>query len=70
MEIDMLSVSGPDFENVDNRMLALNLVRRGITDATLFDLAKNVLQPSTALYKRIFYSCEVVFAQLQTCTST
>jgi hypothetical protein len=52
MEIDMLSVSGPDFENVDNRMLALNLVRRGITDATLFDLAKNVLQPSTALYKK------------------
>ena len=52
MEIDMLRVSGPDFENVDNRILALNLVRRGITDATMFDLSKNVLQPSTALYKK------------------
>lgn len=52
MEIDMLRVSGPDFENVDNRIIALNLVKRGITDATMFDLAKNVLQPASALYKK------------------
>jgi hypothetical protein len=52
MEIDMLRVSGPDFENIDNRIIALNLVRRGFTDATMFDLAKNVLQPATALYKK------------------
>jgi hypothetical protein len=52
MEIDMLSVSGPDFENIDNRIIALNLVKRGFTDATMFDLAKNVLQPATALYKK------------------
>jgi hypothetical protein len=52
MEIDMLRVSGPDFENIDNRIIALNLVKRGITDATMFDLAKNVLQPATALYKK------------------
>lgn len=52
MEIDMLRFSGPDFEEVDNRIVALNLVKRGITDATMFDLAKNVLQPATALYKK------------------
>ena len=52
MEIDMLRFSGPAFENVDNRLVALNLVQRGITDATMFDLAKNVLQPATALYKK------------------
>jgi len=52
MEIDMLRFSGPDFEKVDNRIVALNLVKRGITDATMFDLAKNVLQPATALYKK------------------
>jgi hypothetical protein len=52
MEIDMLRVSGPDFENVDNRILALNLVKRGITDATMFDLCGSVLQPATALYKK------------------
>lgn len=52
MEIDMLRVSGPDFEQVDNRIIALNLVKKGITDATMFDLMKNVLQPATALYKK------------------
>jgi hypothetical protein len=52
MEIDMLRVSGPDFEHVDNRILALNLVKRGITDATMFDLAGHVLQPAEALYKK------------------
>jgi hypothetical protein len=52
MEIDMLRVSGPDFENVDNRVIALNLVKRGITDATMFDVSRNVLQPASALYKK------------------
>ena len=52
VEIDMLRVSGPDFQNADNRILALNLVKRGMTDATMFDLGGNVLQPTSALYKR------------------
>ncbi len=52
VEIDMLRFSGPDFESVDNRVIALNLVKRGITDATMFDLSKRVLQPATALYKK------------------
>lgn len=52
MEIDMLRVSGPDFEKVDNRIIALNLVKRGVTDATMFDLSGSVLQPASALYKK------------------
>ncbi len=52
MEIDMIRVSGPAFENTDNRVIALNLVKRGMTDATMFDLCGNVLQPATALYKK------------------
>lgn len=52
VEIDMLRVSGPAFEGADNRILALNLVKRGMTDATMFDLTGNVLQPATALYKK------------------
>lgn len=52
VEIDMLRFSGPDFDNVDNRIIALNLVKRGITDATMFDLSGNILQPATALYKK------------------
>ncbi len=52
MEIDMIRLSGPDFEDFDNRVIALNLVKRGITDATMFDLGGHVLQPATALYKK------------------
>jgi len=52
MEIDMLNVSGPDFDDVDNRVIALNLVKNGLTDATMFNQAGQVLQPSTALYKK------------------
>ncbi len=52
MEIDMLNISGPDFEDIDNRIIALNLVKNGLTDATMFNQAGHVLQPSTALYKK------------------
>jgi len=52
IEIDMLHVEGPDFEQVDNRILALNLVKRGITEATMFDQTGKVLQPANALYKK------------------
>jgi hypothetical protein len=52
MEVDMLRLSGEDFNLIDNRVIALNLVRRGITDATMFNLEKEVLQPATALYKK------------------
>ena len=40
MEIDMMRVSGPDMDNTDNRIIALNLVKRGIT-FTIHDLLRN-----------------------------
>lgn len=52
MEVDMLRVEGPDFQHIDNRILALNLVKRGITEATMFDQTGKVLQPANALYKK------------------
>ena len=52
VEIDMLRVLGPDFAHIDNRVIALNLVKNGLTDATMFDQSRAVLQPSEALYKR------------------
>jgi hypothetical protein len=52
VEIDMLRVLGPDFAHIDNRLIALNLVKNGLTDATMFDQSRAVLQPSTALYKK------------------
>lgn len=52
VEIDMLRVMGPDFAHIDNRLIALNLVKNGLTDATMFDQSGAVLQPSEALYKK------------------
>lgn len=52
IEIDMLRLTGPCFEKVDNRLVALHLVKRGITDATLFDSKGHTLQPSDELYKK------------------
>lgn len=52
IEIDMLRFSGPNFKSFDNRLVALHLVKRGITDATLFDSESNTLQPSDELYKK------------------
>ncbi len=52
IEIDVMSMSGPDLDAYDNRLMALTLVKNGLTDATLFDQSGKVLQPSAALYKR------------------
>lgn len=52
VEIDMLRVIGPDFAHIDNRLIALNLVKNGLTDATMFDQSRAVLQPRSALYKK------------------
>lgn len=52
IECDMIRISGPDFGHVDNRLLALKLVRKGMTDATMFAPDGNVLQPTEALYKK------------------
>jgi len=52
VEIDMLRVLGPDFAHIDNRIIALNLVKNGLTDATMFDQSGAILQPREALYKK------------------
>jgi len=52
MEIDMVRVIGPDYGHVDNRLIALLLVRSGLTDATMFDQNANVIQPSSNLYRK------------------
>jgi hypothetical protein len=52
IEIDMLRISGPDFRHVDNRLMALKLVKNGLTKAAMFGPDGTVLQPSEALYKK------------------
>ncbi len=52
IEVDILKVSGPAFEGVDNRILSLHLVRHGLTNAVMFGPGGEVLQPSEVLYKK------------------
>lgn len=52
IEIDMIRITGPDFDHVDNRLLSLQLVRNGFTQAAIFGPDGNVLQPSETLYKK------------------
>lgn len=52
LEIDMISMTGPDFESVDNRLLSLQLVKNGMTDAVIFSPDGKNLQPADLLYKK------------------
>jgi hypothetical protein len=52
LEIDFFRIKGPSFARVDNRLMALKLVKNGLTHATMFDANGTVLQPSEALYKK------------------
>jgi hypothetical protein len=52
LEIDTINFSGPRFADVDNRLMSLQLVKNGMTDAVIFDpQGKNVL-PAAILYKK------------------
>ncbi|MUP47328.1 TonB-dependent receptor [Gramella sp. BOM4] len=52
IEIDSINFSGPVFENVDNRLMSLHLVKEGITDAVMFSEDGNNILPANALYKK------------------
>jgi hypothetical protein len=52
VEIDMVKFCGPVFAAVDNRLMSLQLVELGLTDAAMFTAAGEVVQPSEVLYKK------------------
>lgn len=52
IEIDTFRLSGPDFKHVDNRLMALKLVKNGLTKAAMFGPDGQVMQPSEVLYKK------------------
>lgn len=52
MEIDMIHFEGPEFQDVDNRLMSLQLLKNGFTDAVIFGPeGKNIL-PAALLYKK------------------
>jgi hypothetical protein len=52
IEVDMIELTGPGFEGVDNRVMSLFLVELGLSDAAMFAADGEVLQPSEVLRKR------------------
>jgi hypothetical protein len=52
IEVDMIQFSGPAFAKIDNRLMALKLVQRGLTNAALFTADGQVVQPADAFYKK------------------
>jgi len=52
VEVDMIKVSGPGFAQVDNRLMSLQLVEQGLTEAVMFTVDGEVVQPSEVLYKK------------------
>ncbi|MBT4345689.1 MAG: TonB-dependent receptor [Flavobacteriales bacterium] len=51
-EIDMVEATGPNFKNVDNRLLSLTLVKERMTNAVIFTPDGKNKQPSDILYKK------------------
>ncbi len=52
VEIDMVHFEGPEFKDVDNRLMSLQLIKNGMTDAVIFGPeGKNIL-PAALLYKK------------------
>ncbi|GGB05104.1 TonB-dependent receptor [Puia dinghuensis] len=52
LQIDMIRFEGPDFTNVDNRLMSLHLVKYGFSDAALFGPDGKNMQPSEVLHKK------------------
>ena len=52
VEIDMVNFAGPNFADVDNRLMSLQLVKNDMTDAVMFGPDGNNLLPATMLYKK------------------
>ncbi|HTH57376.1 MAG TPA: hypothetical protein VL728_15105 [Cyclobacteriaceae bacterium] len=52
IEIDMFRLEGPNLKHVDNRLMALKLVKNGLTKAAMFGPDGHVLQPAEYLYKK------------------
>ncbi len=50
IEVDLIKFSGPDFVGIDNRLMNLQLVHHGLTNAVLFNPAGEIVQAGETLY--------------------
>ena len=52
IQVDLIKFSGPAFAKIDNRLMSLQLVSQGLTDAVMFTADGEMVQPSEILYKK------------------
>jgi len=52
VEVDMIRFDGPVFPGLDNRLMSLQLVEQGFTDAVMFRADGEVVHPAEVLYKK------------------
>ena len=52
IEVDLIKFSGPAFEEVDNRLMSLELVHYGLSGAAMFTTEGEVVQPAEAFHKK------------------
>ena len=52
IEVDLIKFSGPLFQNVDNRLMSLQLVSQGLTNAVMFRSDGETVQPAEVFYKK------------------
>jgi hypothetical protein len=52
VEVDMMRLAGPAFAKVDNRLMALHLVKQGLTEAAMFTARGEAIQWAEVLYKK------------------
>lgn len=57
ISVDMIRLSGPEFREVDNRLLSLYLVKHGLTEVTMFGPDRTPVHASEFLYRK---ACLVV----------
>ena len=52
LQVDLIKFSGPAYAGVDNRLMSLQLVSQGLTDAVIFTADGEMVQPADILYKK------------------
>lgn len=52
MQVDLIKFSGPAYADVDNRLMSLQLVSQGLTDAVIFTADGEMVQAADILYKK------------------
>ena len=52
IQVDLIKFSGPAFAKIDNRLMSLQLVSQGLTDAVMFTADGEMVQPAEILHKK------------------